>query len=98
MNANRKKKRVSWLVRSFSDLCVSAFICGSLMVFAQELPSNQSGRGGDTNKYAVIIVGAGGEEPYAQQFSQWSAELKEVLTGRLRFAGEQVKVLTEKPA
>ena len=84
--------------RAFSDLCVSVFICGSLMVFAQELPSNQSARGGDTNKYAVIIVGAGGEEPYAQQFSEWSAELKKVLTGRFRFAGEHVKVLAEKPA
>ena len=89
MNADQKQKKVLFL-RLLSGLCVSAFICGCLFLlivpaaFAQDLPSSQL-RGGDTNKFAVIIVGAGGEEPYAQQFSEWSAELTKVLTGRLSF-------------
>ncbi len=98
MDTDRKNKKVRKLLRAFSNLSVSAFICGCLVSFGQELPTSQSARGGDTNKYAVIIVGAGGEDPYAQQFSQWSAELTKVLTDRFRFARERVKVLAEKPA
>ena len=79
---------------ALSNLCISAFICGCVLCVGQELPSS---RGGDTNKFAVIIVGAGGEAPYAEQFSQWSAELTKILTGRFRFARERVRVLAEKP-
>jgi len=91
------KKRGHFFLISLSNLCVSAFICGCLVSFGQELPASQSARGGDTNKFAVIIVGAGGEEPYAEQFSQWSVELTKILTGRFRFARERVRVLAEKP-
>jgi hypothetical protein len=52
----------------------------------------------DPNKFAVIINGAGGEEVYAKQFEQWTAELSSLLSQRFGFDGKQVKVLTEKPA
>jgi hypothetical protein len=52
----------------------------------------------DTNKFAVIINGAGGEPAYAKQFEQWTRELTTVLTERLGFADKQVRLLTEKPS
>jgi hypothetical protein len=62
-------------------------------------PARQTPVGsGDTNKFALIVIGPGGEDAYAQQFLQWSAELTKVLTGKFRFAKERVKVLSEKPA
>ena len=94
--SSEKKPRRAFFT-ALSNLCVSAFICGCLVSFGQELPASQSARGGDTNKFAVIIVGAGGEEPYAEQFSQWSTELTKILTGRFRFGRERVRILAEKP-
>ncbi len=52
----------------------------------------------DHSKFAVIISGVSGEETYAKQFAQWTAELRRALIERLSFAAENVKVLTEKPA
>ena len=51
----------------------------------------------DPNKFAVIIIGAGGEEAYAQQFTQWSTELSKVLNSRFGFSNERLRILTEKP-
>jgi len=97
MAQRREKKLGRAFFTALSNLCVSASICGCLVSFGQELPASQSARGGDPNKFALIIVGAGGEEPYAEQFSQWSTELTKILTGRFRFARERVRVLAEKP-
>lgn len=52
----------------------------------------------DPNKHAVIINGAGGEPVYAKQFEQWTMDLRLVLSERFGFDGNQIKVLTEKPA
>lgn len=52
----------------------------------------------DPNKYALIINGAGGEPEYAKQFEQWTKELSSVLSERYGFDGQQIRVLTEKPA
>ena len=52
----------------------------------------------DSNKFAVIINGAGGEPAYATQFEEWTRQLNSVLSDRLGFDARQVKVLTEKPA
>jgi len=52
----------------------------------------------DSNKFAVIINGAGGEAAYAKQFEQWTVELSSVLSDRYGFDSKQVRVLTEKPA
>lgn len=76
------------IVQSLLLIGLVIFLGGPLAAREQE---------GDTNKFAIIIVGAGGEEAYSQQFSEWSAELAKVLTGRFRFARDRVRVLTEKP-
>ena len=52
----------------------------------------------DPNKFALIINGAGGEEVYADQFSQWTRELAAVLGNKYGFAPAQLRVLTEKPS
>jgi len=51
----------------------------------------------DSNKFAVIINGAGGEPVYAKQFEQWTGQLSSVLSERFGFDSKQIKVLTEKP-
>jgi len=51
----------------------------------------------DANKFAVIIIGAGGEEAYAQQFAQWSTDLAKVLNTRFGFGKDQLRILAEKP-
>lgn len=105
--ASRRIMRLLHLARSsaplFTHLCLSVCICGSWLLFATTSSYGQSSQpiqtsgGGDTNKFALIIIGPGGEDAYAQQFSQWSTDLTKVLTGRFRFARERVKVLSEKP-
>ena len=52
----------------------------------------------DPDKFAVILVGAGGEEAYAKQFAQWAASLKGALVERLGFGEGNLKVLTEDAA
>jgi len=86
-------------------LCLLLLICGCLLLglgprsaFGQSWQAGQTVSGADTNKFALIVIGAGGEEAYTQQFSQWSAALTKVLTGRFRFAPDRVRVLSEKPA
>jgi hypothetical protein len=51
----------------------------------------------DANKFAVIIIGPGGEEAYAQQFAQWSTDLTKVLNNRFGFGNDRLRVLSEKP-
>ena len=52
----------------------------------------------DSNKFAVIINGAGGELVYAKQFEEWTTELSSVLSKRFGFDSKQIKVFTEKPS
>src|ERR1043165_2163535 len=52
----------------------------------------------DSNKFAVIINGAGGEEEYAKQFEQWTKDLTTALTQNYGFDPNKLRVLTEKPA
>ena len=51
----------------------------------------------DPNKVAVIINGAGGEEEYAKQFSQWTRNLRDLLTQRYGFDTAKTRVITENP-
>jgi hypothetical protein len=48
---------------------------------------------GDTNKFAVIVNGAGGEEVYAKQFEEWTGQLSSVLSSRFGFDTKQLTVL-----
>src|SRR5690349_6108852 len=52
----------------------------------------------DSNKFAVIINGAGGEEEYAKQFEKWTKDLTTALTQKYGFDPNKLRVLTEKPA
>ena len=86
----------------FTYLCF--LICGSLLIGflassgSAQYSQSQTISEADTNKFALIIVGPGGEDAYTQQFSQWSTALTKVLTGRFRFTPERVMVLSEKPS
>ncbi len=51
----------------------------------------------DHNKFAIVINGASGEEGYAQQFAEWTTQLKSVLTVRFGFSPQQMRILQEKP-
>lgn len=52
----------------------------------------------DPNKSAVIIVGAGGEPEYAQQFAQWTTDLQSALTNRFGFDQKNLTVLANAKA
>jgi len=52
----------------------------------------------DTNKFAVIINGPGGEPAYAKQFTEWTTDLSSVLSQRYGFDAKQIKVLSDKLA
>ncbi len=51
----------------------------------------------DPAKFALIISGISGEETYARQFAQWSADLRNALIERLAFAPQHIKWLNEHP-
>ena len=50
----------------------------------------------DGNKFVLIINGPGGESAYAQQFEEWSTQLRSALTEKLGFDGKNIRVLSEK--
>jgi Caspase domain len=47
----------------------------------------------DPNKFALILVGAGGEPEYAQQFEKWTTELKSALSEDFGFDAQKVLVV-----
>lgn len=47
----------------------------------------------DPNKFALILVGAGGEPEYAQQFEKWTTELKSALSDDFAFDAQKVLVV-----
>src|SRR5215218_2367865 len=47
----------------------------------------------DTNKFAIIVNGAGGEAVYAKQFEEWTGQLSSVLSTRFGFDSKQLTVL-----
>ena len=53
---------------------------------------------GDTNKFAVIVNGAGGEAVYAKQFEEWTGQLSSVLSSRFGFDTKQLTVLKDATA
>jgi hypothetical protein len=103
--ARRSRKRSGKLSNACTCLLPLILICGCLIlclvaspIYGQSWQAGQTTSAADTNKFAVIIIGPGGEEGYTQQFSQWSSELTKTLTGRFRFSPDRIKVLSEKPA
>jgi hypothetical protein len=72
-------------------------LLATTLVYGQTPQPVQHAAPTDPNKFAVIIIGAGGEEAYAQQFAQWSTELSKVLNSRFGFSNERLRILAEKP-
>jgi hypothetical protein len=50
----------------------------------------------DANKFVLIINGPGGEATYAQQFEEWTEQLRSSLTEKLGFDRRNIRVLSEK--
>jgi len=50
----------------------------------------------DPNKFVLIIDGPGGESAYAQQFEEWTTQLRTALTEKFGFEAKNVRVLSEK--
>jgi hypothetical protein len=49
----------------------------------------------DPNKFAIVVAGVGGEEPYTKRFASQAAQLYDALTSRLGFDEKRVLVMTE---
>ena len=77
----------------FCALC--AFLWLTLTASGQT-PLKKKAAPVDANKFVVIINGPGGESAYAQQFEEWSTQLRSTLTEKLGFDGKNIKVLSEK--
>jgi len=52
----------------------------------------------DSNKFALIVNGPGGEPVYAKQFEEWTKQLTSVLSERFGFDSKNVSVLSERGA
>src|ERR1051326_5036643 len=50
----------------------------------------------DPNKFVLIINGPGGEIAYAQQFEEWTSQLRSALTEKFEFDAKNIRVLSEK--
>ena len=48
---------------------------------------------GDSNKFALIVNGAGGEAVYGKQFEEWTGQLSSALSSRFGFDAKQLTVL-----
>jgi len=59
----------------------------------QDLRAGRPRSQDDPNKFAVIVVGPGGEETYAKQFDQWTTELRSALSERFGFDMKNLMVL-----
>ena len=50
-----------------------------------------------TNRYAIIVAGASGEEQYAKMHREWVDSLAGALRGKLGFDAAHLIILTETP-
>src|SRR5262245_2670175 len=66
----------------------------SLIIMAGVVSAQQKAT--DPNKFAVIINGPGGETAYAQQFEEWTRQLRSALTDKFGFDGKNIRILSEK--
>lgn len=65
---------------------VLVFLVASVVCAQRKVPA-------DPNKFAVIVVGAGGEAAYAKQFEQWTTELSSALSDGFGFDRQKLLVL-----
>jgi hypothetical protein len=86
----QKGTKTSFNWASLAQKLVCAF-CAFLW-----LPGSASAQTIDANKFVLIINGAGGEAAYAQQFEQWTEQLRSSLAERFGFDRRNIRVLSEK--
>jgi hypothetical protein len=84
MNAEPAGAHAGLSVRS--RIVLAAFVTSAVLMAA---PATAQER------YAVIVSGATGGTPYAEQYAGWTVALSETLVGRLGFQRERVSVLSE---
>lgn len=73
----------------FCVLCAFLWLTGVVSAQKKSVPV-------DANKYVLIINGPGGESVYAQQFEEWTTQLRSALTEKHGFDSKNVRVLSEK--
>src|ERR1051325_2348046 len=73
----------------------SLFFCAFLWLIMPGMVSAQT-KPVDPNEFAVIINGPGGEEAYAQQFQEWTGQLRAALTEKFGFDAKNIRILSEK--
>jgi hypothetical protein len=66
----------------------AAALCGALLLL-------RAGAAGAEERHALVVAGASGGPPYAQQYAAWTASLSQALVERLAFEPAHVTVLME---
>jgi len=74
-------------------LLFTSFVCAQTTV----TPKPKLGQI-DSNKFALIINGASGEEEYSKQFQKWTNALRDALTSRYGFDSAKLILLSENSA
>ena len=83
-----------WLLR---EMRISLIFCAFLwVVFMAGVACAQKAAPVDPNKFALIINGPGGETAYAQQFEEWTTQLRTALSEKFGFDAKNIRVLAEK--
>src|SRR6185503_3597680 len=81
----------------FAPLRETAFYAFlSLIIMAGVASAQKKSVPVDANKFVLIINGPGGEAAYAQQFEEWTGQLRSALTEKFGFDAKNVKILSEK--
>lgn len=82
-------KGAYWLLGLWVCLLLACVASGQTPVKKKAVPI-------DANKFVLIINGPGGEVAYAQQFEEWTTQLRSALTEKFGFEGQNIRVLSEK--
>jgi hypothetical protein len=81
-------------VSSLAPLCETVLLLLILMVVGAS--AQKKSVPVDANKFVLIINGPGGEAAYAQQFEEWTGQLRSALTEKFGFDGKNIRTLSEK--
>ncbi len=97
-NISRKGTKEDTKTRRFLGGFVSSFVplCEIALLSLILIVGRASAQKVDENKFVLIINGPGGETVYAQQFEEWTGQLRSALTEKFGFDGKNFKLLSEK--
>ena len=89
--------KLSAFASSFAPLRETAFCAFLLLMLVAGVANAQKKPVPvDPNKFVLIINGPGGETAYAQQFEEWTGQLRSALTEKFGFDGKNIRLLSEK--